>query len=64
MDTGIGKDAYSMIGQGKIDEILSSKSEDRRIIFEEAAGIVEIQNEEKRSRKKTGGHRTKPGAHP
>ncbi len=40
MDTGIGKDGYSIIGQGKIDEILSNKSEDRRAIFEEAAGIV------------------------
>ncbi len=40
MDTGIGKDGYSIIGQGKIDEILSNKSEDRRKIFEEAAGIV------------------------
>ncbi len=39
MDTGLGRDGYSMIGQGKIDEILSSKSEDRRRIFEEAAGI-------------------------
>ena len=36
MDTGIGKDGYSIIGQGKIDEILSNKSEDRRHIFEEA----------------------------
>ena len=39
MDTGLGRDGYSMIGQGKIDAIVSSKSEDRREIFEEAAGI-------------------------
>ena len=39
-DTGIGKDGYSLIGQGRIDEILSAKSEDRRQVFEEAAGIV------------------------
>lgn len=39
MDTGLGKDGYSVIGQGKIDSIVSSKSEDRREIFEEAAGI-------------------------
>lgn len=39
MDTGIGKDGYSVIGQGKIESILSSKPEDRRNIFEEAAGI-------------------------
>ena len=39
MDTGLGRDGYSMVGQGKIDEILSTKSDDRREIFEEAAGI-------------------------
>ncbi|MEF9895608.1 MAG: AAA family ATPase, partial [Clostridia bacterium] len=39
-DTGIGKEGYSLIGQGRIDEILSVKSEDRRQVFEEAAGIV------------------------
>lgn len=40
MDTGIGKDGYSIIGQGRVDEILSTKSEDRRHIFEEASGIM------------------------
>ena len=39
MDTGLGRDGYSMIGQGKIDNIISSKSGERRDIFEEAAGI-------------------------
>ena len=39
MNTGIGRDGYSLIGQGKIAEVLSSRSEDRRAIFEEAAGI-------------------------
>lgn len=39
MDTGLGKDGYSVIGQGKIDSIVASKSEDRREVFEEAAGI-------------------------
>lgn len=39
-DTGIGKEGYSLIGQGRIDAILGAKSEDRRIVFEEAAGIV------------------------
>ena len=39
-DTGIGKEGYSIIGQGRIDEILSRKGEDRRLVFEEAAGIV------------------------
>ncbi|MFP4501433.1 MAG: chromosome segregation protein SMC [Candidatus Hydrogenedentota bacterium] len=40
MDTGIGTSAYSLIGQGKIDMVLSSKPEDRRYLFEEAAGII------------------------
>ncbi|WP_034837952.1 chromosome segregation protein SMC [Thermoclostridium stercorarium] len=40
MNTGVGKDGYSIIGQGRIDEILSTRPEDRRAIFEEAAGIM------------------------
>ena len=52
MDTGIGKDGYSIIGQGKIDEILSNKSEDRRHIFEEAAGIVKYRTRKAESEKK------------
>ena len=52
MDTGIGKDGYSIIGQGKIDEILSNKSEDRRHIFEEAAGIVKYRARKTESEKK------------
>ena len=52
MDTGIGKDGYSIIGQGKIDEILSNKSEDRRRIFEEAAGIVKYRARKQESEKK------------
>ena len=52
MDTGIGKDGYSIIGQGKIDEILSNKSEDRRHIFEEAAGIVKYRTRKEESEKK------------
>lgn len=40
MDTGIGKEGYSIIGQGQIDKILSGKPEDRRELFDEAAGIV------------------------
>lgn len=42
MDTGLGRDGYSVIGQGRIDEILSWKSEDRREIFEETAGITKF----------------------
>ena len=52
MDTGIGKDGYSIIGQGKVDEILSNKSEDRRNIFEEAAGIVKYRSRKNESEKK------------
>lgn len=52
MDTGIGKDGYSIIGQGKIDEILSNKSEDRRHIFEEAAGIVKYRTRKVETEKK------------
>ena len=52
MDTGIGKDGYSIIGQGKIDEILSNKSEDRRKVFEEAAGIVKYRTRKAESEKK------------
>ena len=52
MDTGIGKYGYSIIGQGKIDEILSNKSEDRRHIFEEAAGIVKYRTRKEESEKK------------
>ncbi len=42
MDTGIGKEGYSIIGQGQIDRILSTKPEDRRELFDEAAGIVKF----------------------
>jgi chromosome segregation protein len=44
MDTGIGTNAYSLIGQGKIDLVLSSKPEDRRFLFEEAAGIIKYKS--------------------
>ncbi len=52
MDTGIGIDGYSIIGQGRIDEILSNKSEDRRILFEEAAGIVKYKTRKEEAEKK------------
>ena len=44
MDTGLGREGYSNIGQGRIDEILSQKSTDRREIFEEAAGISKFRH--------------------
>lgn len=52
MDTGIGKEAYSIIGQGRIEEILSTRSEDRRGIFEEASGIVKYKSRKKEARRK------------
>ena len=44
MGTGLGRDGYSVVGQGKIDEILSTRAEDRRLIFEEAAGIMKYKS--------------------
>ncbi len=52
MDTGVGREAYSMIGQGQIDEILSNRPEDRRGIFEEAAGIVKFKARRREAEKK------------
>ena len=52
MNTGIGKDGYSIIGQGKIAEILSAKSEDRRNIFEEAAGISRYRKDKEETEKR------------
>ncbi|MCA0754004.1 chromosome segregation protein SMC [Paenibacillus sp. N4] len=52
MDTGIGKEAYSIIGQGRIEEILSTRSEDRRGIFEEASGIVKYKARKREAQKK------------
>lgn len=51
-DTGIGKEGYSIIGQGQIDKILSSKPEDRRELFDEAAGIVKFKRRKNESLKK------------
>lgn len=47
MDTGLGSDGYSMVGQGKIDSIISAKNEDRRELFEEAAGISRFRHKRK-----------------
>ena len=51
MDTGIGKDGYSVIGQGQIDQLLSTKPQDRRMIFEEAAGIVKYKTRKEQAEK-------------
>ncbi len=51
-DTGIGKEGYSIIGQGKVDEILSSKSDERRGIFEEASGIMKYRMQKQESERK------------
>lgn len=52
MDTGLGREGYSIVGQGKIDEILSNKSEDRRRVFEEAAGITKYKYRKNEAEKK------------
>jgi len=52
MDTGLGREGYSVIGQGKIDQILSSKAEERRHIFEEASGITKYKYRKHESEKK------------
>ncbi len=52
LDTGMGKEGYSIIGQGKIDEILSAKSGERREIFEEAAGISKFRHRKEESERK------------
>lgn len=52
MDTGVGKEGYSIIGQGRIDEILSLQPENRRQIFEEAAGIVKYRARKQESERK------------
>jgi chromosome segregation protein len=52
MDTGIGRTAYSIMEQGKIDQILSSRPEDRRAIFEEAAGITKFKSQKKEALRK------------
>ncbi len=52
MDTGIGREGYSMIGQGKIDAILSGKPEDRRGLVEEAAGITKYKSRKQEGEKK------------
>ena len=51
-DTGIGKEGYSIIGQGQIDKILSGKPEERRELFDEAAGIVKFKRRKQESTKK------------
>lgn len=51
-DTGLGRDGYSIIGQGKVDEILSQKTEDRRQVFEEAAGIMKYKARKQESERK------------
>ncbi len=52
MDTGIGKEAYSIISQGKIDILLSTRPEDRRSVFEEAAGILKYKNRKREAERR------------
>lgn len=52
MDTGLGREAFSIISQGKVEEILNSKAEDRRTIFEEAAGVLKYKSRKKKAEAK------------
>ncbi|MDW7651064.1 MAG: chromosome segregation protein SMC, partial [Bacillota bacterium] len=52
MDTGIGKEAYSFIGQGRVDEILNARPEERRQIFEEAAGILKYKSRKREAQRR------------
>lgn len=52
LDTGLGKDVYSVIGQGKVDEIINSRPEERREIFEEAAGILKYKLRKREARRR------------
>ena len=52
MDSGLGREAFSIISQGKVEEILSSKAEERRTIFEEAAGVLKYKTRKKKAEQK------------
>ncbi|MCL2171129.1 MAG: AAA family ATPase, partial [Defluviitaleaceae bacterium] len=57
MDTGLGREGYSIISQGRIEEILSTKSEERRDFFEEATGIVKFKSRKEEAERKLANHR-------
>lgn len=52
LDTGLGRDGYSIVGQGRVDELLSARSEDRRRVFEEAAGIAKLRMQKEETERK------------
>ena len=52
MDTGVGRTSYSIMAQGQIDQILSSKPEERRVVFEEAAGITKYKSQRREAMNK------------
>ncbi|MEW6856832.1 hypothetical protein ABG751_03205 [Streptococcus iniae] len=52
MDTGLGRDSFSIISQGRVEEIFNSKPEERRAIFEEAAGVLKYKNRKKETQSK------------
>lgn len=54
MDSGLGKEAFSIIGQGKVEQILNSKAEERRTIFEEAAGVLKYKTRKRQAEAKLG----------
>ena len=49
MDSGLGKEAFSIISQGRVDEILNSRPDDRRTIFEETAGVLKYKQRKKKA---------------
>ncbi|WP_332630693.1 chromosome segregation protein SMC [Halalkalibacter flavus] len=61
LDSGLGREAYSIIGQGKVEEILSNKAEDRRVIFEEAAGVLKYKTRKVKAEKRL--HETQENLH-
>lgn len=62
LDTGVGREGFSVIGQGKVDEILSLKAEDRRGLIEEAAGIMKYKYRKKEAERPSGGNDRQYGA--
>ncbi|MDK7265703.1 hypothetical protein QP465_12170, partial [Staphylococcus capitis] len=52
MDTGVGKESFSIISQGKVEEIFTQRAEERRAIFEEAAGVMKYKSKKQEAERK------------
>jgi len=61
LDTGVASNSYAIIELGMVDDLLNDRDNSRRMLFEEEAGIFQIQKEEERNPSKTGRHRCRPG---